>query len=153
VSSIAYDDMKVGDRFRGTGRTISETDLSLSCMLTGDWHPIHADEEFAKKTTIGKRILHGPFGILIVMGMATHLPEFADEVIAATGIQEWHYRAPIVVGDTLHTETEIIAKRITSDGKRAIIERSFKLVNQDGKVIQEGRAGAMVRLTTQGAKA
>jgi acyl dehydratase len=136
MSSIAYNDLVVGARFEGPGRTITETDLSLSCMLTGDWHPIHADAEFAKKTPIGQRMLHGPFGILLVMGMATHLPEFADEVIAATGIQEWRYHAPIVVGDTLHTET--------------IIDRRFKLVNHQGKVIQDGLAGAMIRLGAAG---
>ena len=146
MSSIAYADLDVGARFVGPGRTITETDLSLSCMLTGDWHPIHADAEFAKGTPIGQRILHGPFGILLIMGMATRLPEYADEVIGATGIQEWRYHAPIVVGDTLHAETAITAKRITSDGKRAIIDRRLKLVNQHGKVIQEGVAGAMVRL-------
>ena len=81
-------------------------------------------------------MLHGPFGILLIMGMATRLPEFADEVIAATGIQEWRYHFPIVVGDTLHAEIEIVAKRITSDGKRAIIDRRLKLINQEGKVIQ-----------------
>ena len=152
MSSIAYNDLVVGARFEGPGRTITETDLSLSCMLTGDWHPIHADAEFAKKTLIGQRILHGPFGILLVMGMATHLPEFADEVIAATGIQEWRYHAPIVVGDTLHTETEIVAKRMTSDGRRAIIDRRFKLVNHQGKVIQDGLAGAMIRLGAAGSQ-
>jgi acyl dehydratase len=146
MSAIAYDDLAVGARFASPGRTITETDLSLSCMLTGDWHPIHADEEFARTTPVGKRMLHGPFGILIAMGMATRLPEYADEVIAATGLQDWRYHLPIVVGDTLHTETEIVGKRITSDGKRAIIDRRIKLINQEGRVIQEGLAGAMLRL-------
>lgn len=148
MSAIAYADLLVGARFESPGRTITETDLSLSCMLTGDWHPIHADEVFAKTTPVGKRMLHGPFGILIAMGMATRLPEYADEVIAATGLQEWRYHLPIVIGDTLRTQTEIVAKRVTSDGKRAIIDRRIRLLNQDDKLIQEGLAGAMLRLVT-----
>ncbi len=147
---IAYADLTVGASYRSHGRTITDTDLSLSCMLTGDWHPIHADEEFAKTTPMGKRILHGPFGILLAMGMSTRMPEFADPVISATGLREWTYRGPIFVGDTLHVETIIEAKRVTSDGKRAIVERRVKIVNQEGKVIQEGIAGLIIRLLNPG---
>ncbi len=143
---IVYADLTVGATYRSHGRTITETDLSLSCMLTGDWHPIHADEEFAKSTPIGKRILHGPFGILLALGMSTHMPEFADPVIGATGLREWTYRRPIIVGDTLHIETTIEAKRVTSDGKRAIVERRVRVLNQEDKVIQEGIAGLIIRL-------
>ncbi len=150
---VAYADLKLGDSWRSHGRTLTETDLSLACMLTGDWHPIHADEEFARTTPIGKRMLHGPFGILLAAGMSTHLPEFADPVIGATGLREWSYRAPLVVGDTVHIETSIESKRITSDGKRAIVERRMKVVNQAGKVLQEGIVGAMFRLATPGAPA
>ena len=153
MNPLPYAALEIGARFASHGRTITETDLSLSCMLSGDWHPVHADEEFAKTTPVGKRMLHGPFGILLTMGVATQLPVFADQVIAATGLREWSYGRPIVVGDTLHVEAEIIAKRITSDGKRAIIERRMRLINQDGKLIQEGIAGSMVRLSAAGAGA
>lgn len=147
MNPIAYDDLAVGASYRSHGRTLTETDLSLACMLTGDWHPIHADEEFARTTPIGKRMLHGPFGILLAAGMSTHMPELADPVIGATGLREWSYRAPLTVGDTIHIETIIESKRVTSDGKRAIIERRMKVINQAGKVLQEGIVGTMLRLS------
>lgn len=153
MNPIAFNDLKIGANYKSHGRTLTETDLSLSCMLTGDWHPIHADEEFARTTPMGKRILHGPFGILLAAGMSTHMPEFADPVIGATGIREWTYRGPLTVGDTIHIETTIESKRITSDGKRAIIERRMKVINQAGKAVQEGIVGTMVRLATTGATA
>lgn len=153
MNPIPYNELEVGASYTSHGRTLTETDLSLACMLTGDWHPIHADEEFARTTPMGKRILHGPFGILLAAGMSTHMPEFADPVIGATGIREWTYRGPLTVGDTIHIETIIESKRITSDGKRAIIERRMKVINQTGKAVQEGIVGTMVRLATTGANA
>ena len=153
MNPIAFNDLEIGASYTSHGRTLTETDLSLACMLTGDWHPIHADEEFAKTTPMGKRILHGPFGILLAAGMSTHMPEFADPVIGATGIREWTYRGPLTVGDTIHIETIIESKRITSDGKRAIIERRMKVINQAGKAVQEGIVGTMVRLANPGATA
>ncbi len=146
---MIFQELVVGAKFTSRGRTLTETDLSLTCMLSGDWHPIHADEEFAKQHGPGRRIFHGTFGILLTMGMSTTLPEFDDDVIGATGLQEWKYRAPLFVGDTVRVEAEIVSKRITSDGKRAVVDRLLKLMNQEGAVVQEGIAGAMLRLVEQ----
>jgi acyl dehydratase len=78
--------------------------------------------------------------------MATKLPHFSDEIVGATGIREWSYKAPLFVGDTIRVKSTILGKRVTSDGKRAVIERTLSLVNQDDKVIQEGIVGTMVRI-------
>lgn len=59
----------------------------------------------------------------------------------------WKYRVPLFVGDTVHVETEIVNKRITSNGERAVVERSLKLINHKGAV-QVGPSGTMLRLAT-----
>jgi acyl dehydratase len=116
-------------------------------MVSGDWHPIHSDEGYAKERGLPGRLFQGSFGILIATGMATKLPHFSDEIVGATGIREWTYRAPIFVGDTVHVRSVILNKRTTSDGRRAIIERTLSLINQKSAVVQEGIAGAMIRLS------
>jgi acyl dehydratase len=145
---LMYADLTIGARFTSPGRTITQTDLSMACMLSGDWHPIHADEEYAKTTRLGRRIVQGPFGILLAMGMSAHLPEFADPIIGATGIQEWRYCKPVLVDDTLRVMVEISSKRVTSDGARAIVERRLTLINQDEQTIQDGLAGTMIQLVS-----
>lgn len=146
ISPIPYAALAEGMVWRSTGRTLTETDLSLSCMLTGDWHPLHADAEYAREHGLGARALHGPFGILLAMGMSTRLPEFTDRVVGATGIREWRYRKPLFVGATLHVEASMATKRVTSDGKRAVVERRLKLVDERGDVVQEGIVGTMLEL-------
>ena len=141
-----FHELVVGSEFVGTGRTLTESDLSIACMVSDDWHPIHSDDAYARERGLPGRLFQGSFGILIATGMATKLPHFSDDIVGATGIREWKYRAPIFIGDTVHVRAVILDKRVTSDGKRAIIERTLSLINQNGTVVQEGIAGAMVRL-------
>ncbi|HEX3501954.1 MAG TPA: MaoC/PaaZ C-terminal domain-containing protein [Xanthobacteraceae bacterium] len=143
---MLFGELVVGTEFVGTGRTLTESDLSIACMISGDWHPIHSDEGYARRRGLPGRLFQGSFGILIATGMATALPHFSDEIVGATGIREWSYRAPLFVGDTVHVRSVIVSKRVTSDGKRVIIERTLSLINQKDAVVQEGIAGTMVRL-------
>jgi acyl dehydratase len=143
---VFFHQLEVGHEFVGHGRTLTEADLSIACMVSGDWHPIHADEAYAKSHGLRGRLFQGSFGIFIATGMATTLPRFSDEMVGATGIREWTYRAPLFVGDTVHVKSVILNKRITSDGRRAVIERTLALINQESAVVQDGIAGAMVRL-------
>jgi len=143
---VYFDELVVGADFVGRGRTLTEADLSIACMVSGDWHPIHADEVYAKSHGLRGRLFQGSFGILIATGLATTLPHFSDEVIGATGLREWTYRLPLFVGDTIHVKTNIISKRMTSDGRRAIVERSLSLINDRSKIVQQGIAGTMLRV-------
>jgi acyl dehydratase len=143
---VLFNELVVGSEFIGNGRTLTEADLSIACMVSGDWHPIHSDESYARQRGLPGRLFQGSFGILIATGMATALPHFSDEIVGATGIREWAYRAPLFVGDTVHVRSVILNKRVTSDGNRAVIERTLSLINQKDAVVQKGIAGTMVRL-------
>lgn len=144
--AVFFHELTAGSEFTGSGRTLTEADLSIACMITGDWHPIHSDATYARRRGLAGRLFHGSFGILIATGMATSLPSFSDEIVGATGIRDWSYRLPLFVGDTVRVRAVILDKRVTSDQQRAIIERRLFLINQDDKVVQDGITGAMVRL-------
>ena len=144
-----FNELVVGAEFVGRGRTLTEADLSIACMVSGDWHPIHADEVYAKSRGLRGRLFQGSFGILIATGLATTLPHFSDEVIGATGLREWTYRLPLFVGDTIHVRTSIIGKRMTSDGRRAIVERSLSLINDRSEIVQDGIAGTMLKVISK----
>lgn len=142
---VRFDDIQIGAKWRSTGRTLTEADLHDACMSSGDWHPIHADAEYARNTPLGQRIFQGSYGLHIAFGMATKFPEFGDAVIAALGFSSWRYLAPLFVGDTVHVEVEIVGKRPTADGQRGVIERQIKLLSQSGQVAQDGVAQTLVR--------
>jgi acyl dehydratase len=143
---LYYEDLAEGQTFTGPARTVTESNLVNFAMLSGDWNAIHTDEEFAKSTHYGKRVVHGLFGLSMMTGLLDRSGLFGGSAIAMLGIRDWQFKAPVFVGDTLHFEMEIVSKRLTSDGDRGIIDRKFSLINQRGEVAQEGHIGLMIRL-------
>jgi acyl dehydratase len=143
---IAFDELTVGRRFVGPGRTLTETDHGLFMMLVGDWHPIHADADYARTTPFGQRVMHGSFGIALAMGMLGGLFEHDEPIIGALGLAEWQFRAPLFLGDTVHLEMEVVGTRRTSSGDKGIVERKLELIKRDGTVAQSGRSAVMLRL-------
>jgi acyl dehydratase len=144
--ALYYEDLSEGQTFTSPARTVTETDLVSFAMLSGDWNAIHTDEEFARETFYGKRVVHGLFGLSMMTGLLDRTGLFGGSAIAMLGISDWQFKAPIFVDDTLHFEMEIVSKRLTGGGDRGIIDRKFALINQSGEVVQEGHIGLMLRL-------
>ncbi len=147
--AYGFDDLTIGQVFKGPGRTLSETDLMMFAKITGDEHSIHTDEQIAKAANFKGRIFHGTYGIAITMALAAGVIRLKNPMIAALGIREWEFRAPLYISDTVHVELEVIEKRITSDGRRAVISRRLRLINQDDIIAQEGIADLMVGLANE----
>lgn len=143
--AVGFADITPGARYASRGRTLTEADHSLFMMLSGDWDPIHSDEEYARTTPAGRRLMHGTFGITLAMGMQSGAVAFADPIVGALSLKEWTFRKPLSIGDTVHVEVEFIGTRVTSGGDRYIVERWLRLVRHDGVVIQDGIAATMLR--------
>lgn len=142
-------DIVPGASYRGPGRTLTEADHGLFMMLCADWDPIHADEEYARTTPAGRRLMHGTLGIALAMGMQSGAVAFADPIVGALSLKEWTFRRPLFIGDTVHVEVEFISTRMTSSGDRYVVERWLRLRRHDGTVIQDGIATALLRLPGQ----
>jgi acyl dehydratase len=145
----SFETLKPGQSFSSPARTLTETDLVMFNMMTGDWHPIHADEVYAKDTRIGRRMFVGTFGIALAVAQSSDLLQLNNRVIAALGIKDWSYKAPLFIGDTVHTDMVITGTRVTSDGKRGVISRTLRLLKHDGTLAQEGVAESMVELESE----
>jgi acyl dehydratase len=139
-----FEEFEVGQVFKSRGRTVTEADIVNFAGLSGDYNPLHTDEEFAKKTIFGKRIAHGMLGLTISTGLSQRLGILDDTIMAFLGL-EWSFRAPIFIGDTVHLEQTVKSKRETSKPDRGIIVFESKLINQNGESVQEGSRTVMVR--------
>ena len=149
AQALDYHELEIGTAFTGTARTLTETDLVQFCMMTGDWHPIHADAEHARSTRIGQRMFHGTFGIALAISMSADLLALKQPIIAALGIREWSFKAPLFIGDTVHVELSVRDKKTTSDGKRAVIGWQLRLLKHDGTLAQQGISDLMISLAPQ----
>jgi acyl dehydratase len=146
----SFESLKPGQTFSSNARTLTETDLVMFCMMMGDWHAIHADEEYAKDTRIGRRMFHGTFGISLAIAQSADLLPLSNRIVAALGIKDWSFKAPLFIGDTVHTELVIAGTRAASDGRRGVLSRTLRLVKHDATVAQEGLAELLVELEGSG---
>ena len=146
----SFETLKPGQTFSSGARTLTETDLVMFCMMMGDWHAIHANEVYAKDTRIGRRMFHGTFGISLAVAQSADLLPLSNRIVAALGFKEWSFKAPLFIGDTVHTDLVISGTRVASDGRRGVISRTIRLVKHDGTLAQEGLAELLVELDVGG---
>lgn len=91
-------------------RTLTEFDNVLFSSLTLNNQPLHLDAEFAASTEFGRPIVNGIFTMGLVVGITVG-DLTAGTIIANLGYENVKHPKPMFAGDTLHVETEIIAKR------------------------------------------
>lgn len=124
-----YEDVQVGDT-TVADRTITEADIDTFAAISGDYNPIHVDEEFAKGTRWEGRIAHG----MLIAGLVTQtLSELGGEGAVHVS-QEVAFKAPVRIGDTV-TVTSVVTGKI-EEKRRLLIETTW--TNQDGATVIEG---------------
>ena len=132
-----FDDFKVSEEWLTPRRTITETDIVMFAAITGDHNPVHTDEEFARTTPFGGRILHGPAVFAIATGLEFRLGLKEGTAIAFLGMT-WDLKAPVKAGDTIHVYQRVESLRRTSNPLRGIVNFWLEVRNQNGQVCQEG---------------
>jgi acyl dehydratase len=132
-----YEDLNVGDEWSTPRRTINEADVVAFAGFSGDYNPIHTDEEYAKTTIFGTRILHGPAGFAIACGLEFRLGLKEGTATAFLGMT-WDLKGPIRIGDTIHVHQRVTSKRETKKPGQGIVNFHVALKNQRNEVVQEG---------------
>ncbi len=133
-----FDDLEVGMVIRHeVGRTITEMDDVLFNSLTMNTQPLHINEDFARKTRFGRRIVNGVLSLGMVVGISSS-DLTAGTIIANLGYERVSHPHPLFHGDTLYVETEVIAKRDSASHPEAgLITLRHIGRNQDGQVCVE----------------
>lgn len=136
VPALAFEDLEVGAEYQSAGRTITESDLTTFAGFSGDFNPIHMDHEFARATPYRRPIAHG-FGVFsIASGLGTNAPR--TRTVALLRVADWAFTAPVFVGDTIHLLSRVHAKAIKGRGRRGEVTWHRRILNQEGRVVQEG---------------
>lgn len=142
-----FDEFKVGDEFTTPSRTITEAHIVAFANLSGDFNPLHVDEEFSKKTMFGGRIAHGLLGLSVYTGLMHELGLVVGTVMAFMGLT-WRFTAPIKAGDTITGKVKVKEKRETKKADRGVIVFEGWVVNQRGERTSEGEMTMMMARKT-----
>jgi len=128
----SYDELTIGEK-ASFSKTITESDVYLFAGISGDFNPMHVNEEYAKLTPFGTRIAHGALAqslIAPVLGMK--LPGLGTVAVEITV----RFKAPTLLGDTITATGEVIEKL----AEKKWIKMGLTWTNQNDEKIAEGRA-------------
>ena len=121
-----FEEIQIGDEASFT-KTISESDIYLYAGISGDFNPVHVDEEYAKTTSFKTRIAHGGLaGSLLAPVLGMKLPGLGTVALEVTQ----KYRSPVYPGDTITCSVEV-TKKIQ---KIKAVEMRIQWTNQKGKL-------------------
>ncbi len=125
-----FEDFEIGDVYRHwPGKTVTEYDDHLFCMITMNHHPTHTNDWFAEhESPVGKNLVVGNLVYSLVLGMS--VPDVSGAAIANLEVETLRHSKPTFHGDTIYAETRVLEKRETSDGKRGIVTVETKGINQ-----------------------
>lgn len=135
VADPKFEEIRVGDT-ASFSKTVSEADIYNFAGVSGDFNPIHVDDEFAKGTRFGRRIAHGILtASLISTVIGTALPGKNALYLS----QEMKFIAPVFIGDTLTAVVKVLEK---IEAKRIMV-LGTTVTNQHGKPVLAGQARVM----------
>lgn len=117
-------------------KTITETDVVIYAGLTGDFNPMHINDEYARSTRFGGRIAHGGLieGLIApVIGMKLPGP---GTIALERSVR---FKAPVRIGDTITAKAIVSEKTI----EKNIVVLKCEWRNQRGELVMEGTVKVM----------
>lgn len=134
------DDLEVGMTAM-MAKTVTEADIVLFAGVSGDFNPMHINEEFAQPTAFKGRIAHGMLtASLISAALGMKLPGPGCIYLK----QELRFKAPVRTGDTV--QARVTVREIIHNKQRVVLDT---VASVDGTVVLEGEATLMVPVRKQ----
>jgi len=127
-----YSDIEMGQT-AVVVHTITEEDIQVFAKLSGDYNPLHFEEDWAKKTMFGGRIAHG---ILTAAFISTAIGMYLPGPGTIYMSQSMRFLGPVRIGDTITARVEVVM--LNDEKERVTLKTSC--TNQDGKVVLDGEA-------------
>lgn len=138
MRGMYWEEWEIGAEFESPARTVTEADITMFAGLSGDYNPLHINEEYCKTTQFGTRIAHGPLVYAIAAGLLFQLHLYDDTLIAFLGFEDLRFTKPVKAGDTIKARIKVLEKRESSKSDRGVMRRQLQVLNQRGEVVQEG---------------
>ena len=124
--------LNVGDSAE-LSKMITDEDIRAFAELTGDFKPVHTDDEYARTTRFGRRIAHGMLGASLVSAvLANELPGRGSVYLSQT----LRFTSPVYPGDTVTARATV--RHVRED--KPVVTLETVCTNQHGERVVEGEA-------------
>ncbi|EPR10983.1 bifunctional enoyl-CoA hydratase/phosphate acetyltransferase [Sphingobium indicum IP26] len=132
IENRTFDEIEPGDTASLT-RTLTERDIQLFALVSGDVNPAHLDADYAATDLFRRVIAHGMWGGgLISAVLGTELPGPGALYLS----QSLRFTRPVGLGDTITASVTVVEKR----PERGIVVFDCRCVNQAGEDVITGQA-------------
>ncbi|MDC7120179.1 MaoC family dehydratase [Cellulomonas fimi] len=135
---LYYDELEPGTRYlHRPGRTLTEADNVLFSTLTMNTQALHLDAAWSADQPFGQRLVNSMMTLAVLVGASvTQLTQ--GTIVANLGFTEVRFPHPLFHGDTLYSETLVVAKRPSSSRPgQGVVTLAHTGRNQDGAVVAE----------------
>jgi acyl dehydratase len=126
-----FEELRAGREFTTRGRTVTEADIVAFAGLTGDWHPQHADAQWAADGPFRERIAHGMLVISYAVGLVPLDPE---RVVALRRLGDAVFKRPVRIGDTIRIRGRVTDLKPAGDDA-GLVTFAWHVVNQHGQTV------------------
>ena len=131
-----FDEFVIDEEIVSGARTVTEADVVNFACLSGDFHPEHMNEEYARKGPLGARIAHGLLVLSMATGLLNQTGAFEGTSIAILEVTARFVKA-VKFGDTVRAIQKIVGKKETSKLDRGVLTTRITVLNQDDQTILE----------------
>ncbi|NRO99304.1 MaoC family dehydratase [Paraburkholderia sp. NMBU_R16] len=141
----SFEEFRVGDIYRHwPGKTITEYDHHLFSLITMVRHPLHLDTHYARVATKHQQpLVIGSYIFSLLLGLFE--ADVAGMAITHMGFEKIDHVAPMMHGDTLYCESEVIAKTTVPERpERGVVDVETIGRNQNGTLIMSFRRKLVV---------
>ncbi|HEX4931955.1 MAG TPA: MaoC family dehydratase [Gemmatimonadaceae bacterium] len=138
-----YEDFHVGMVMRHPlGRTVTEVDNTWFTLLTANTNPIHFDRHYSAQTEFGEPLMNSTFTLALVVGLS--VSDISRNAVNL-GWDEVRLPAPVVAGDTIYAQSEVLGMRESkSRPHMGIVEVKTTGFKSDGTVVITYRRTVLV---------
>ena len=135
MRGMYWEEWEIDAVFESSARTVTETDIVNFACLSGDFNPLHINEEFAQTTQFKGRIAHGMLTASVISAaIAGRMPGPGTIYMG----QNLRFKAPVRPGDTVHA-TVTVRELFPEKGRVSLTT----VCTVNGKVVIEGDALVM----------
>lgn len=139
-----FEELEVGNTYKHwPGKTVTEYDDHLFCLITMNHAPLHLDDHFAQRSQFGRNVVVGNYIYSLLLGMS--VADISGAAIANLEIENLRHVKPTFHGDTIYGETTVLDKReSTSKPDRGVVTVETIGYKQDGTIVCTFRRKVLV---------
>jgi acyl dehydratase len=145
ADAVHFEEFRVGDRYRTLGRTVSDFEILQFVTLTGFTEPLFMDMEYIRRESVFKtRVAPGVLTFALAEGLTLQ-----TGILHGTGLALLSYDvrvlAPVLAGDTIAVEIEVLDRRETTKPARGVVTFRHRVSNQRGETVMEATIARMIK--------